>query len=91
MVLIQAVRIINIAQLTMLLHETELRIPDILQLTSSIKKDLLQEPLPIVEQKSSAETSTLKQNLQDLKSVLASLIQQIADCFHQESVHVSDL
>jgi hypothetical protein len=81
----------SIAQLTTLLHKTELCISDILQLTGAIKKELYQELLPIAEQKASAETVNLKRNLKDLKSVLATSIQQIADRFQQESVHVNDL
>jgi hypothetical protein len=79
------------AQLTTLLHETDLRIPDVLQLTSKIRNDLYQEFLPVVEQKSSVETTSLKQGIQELKGVLVNSIQQIAERFHQDSIHVANL
>jgi hypothetical protein len=81
----------SIAQLTTLLHKTDMRIPDILQLSTSIKNDLCRELLPIVEQKLSGEVESVERGLQELKGILASSIQQIADRFHQETIQFNDV
>jgi hypothetical protein len=81
----------SIAQLTTLLHGTNMRIPDILQLSTSIKNELCCEFLPLVEQKPTEEIQNLKRGIQEPKGLLAGSIQQIADCFHQQPINVNDM
>jgi hypothetical protein len=68
-----------------------MKIPDVLQLSSLIKSELYREFLPVVEQKSNAEISSLRKGIQDLKGLLANSIQQIADRFHQETIQINDM
>jgi hypothetical protein len=56
-----------------------MRILDDLKLTSSIKNELYCELLPVVEQKVCDDSSSLRKGIQDLKGVLASSVQQIAE------------
>jgi hypothetical protein len=79
------------AQLTMPVHETDMKIPNLGHLADAIKGEMFKELLPVVDHKVNEEASSFRKGIQDLKGVLASSIQQIADRFHQESIHLNDM